>query len=359
MRLFPLICKTLVVLLSVLSANAHEINPIVVDVNVSGERNLSIRFNLEPILAEIDLSQISNTDEADQAAAYDQLRAQSDQAVLALYRQDPTRVWQALGIKGSLEAAEVTIESQSDLELPRYARLSGNLTPDAPWIWQAPASTGEIVLRDNSSRGYTALLAPGQASAPLDQSVSASQQFGVYVLSGIEHIIPKGLDHILFVMGLFLFSVAWRPLLAQVTVFTAAHTVTLALASLQIVVVSASIVEPLIALSIAYVAFENLQKHPKLSRRLWLVMAFGLLHGLGFASVLQEFGLDGEYFALSLVGFNLGVEIGQLLVLLPMLLLLGTWAHRQSWYRGAIKIPLSVLIGAVGLYWTFERVFLG
>ena len=104
------------------------------------------------------------------------------------------------------------------------------------------------MIRDQSERAYTALLAPGQASNPLDQQVSARDQFVTYVLSGIDHIVPKGLDHILFVIGLFLFSAHWKPLLAQVSVFTLAHTVTLALASLGIVVIAPAIVEPLIAL---------------------------------------------------------------------------------------------------------------
>ncbi|MGB0965954.1 MAG: HupE/UreJ family protein [Litorivicinus sp.] len=355
MRFFLFICKVTLLIIC-LPAQAHEINPAVVDINLAGERNLSVRFNIEPLLADVDLSQNANTDDSPNALAYEQLRALSDSELVQRYQAKASAIWRALGLDGTVSDAQVTIEAQPDLELPRYAFLKADYTPPTPWIWQAPATTGEIILRDNSTRGYTALLAPGQASARLDAPISASEQFMVYVLSGIEHIIPKGLDHILFVMGLFLFSAHWKPLLAQVSVFTAAHTLTLALASLQIVVISASIVEPLIALSIAYVAFENLQKKPRLARRLWLVLAFGLLHGLGFASVLQEFGLDGEFFVLSLVAFNIGVELGQLLVLLPMFILLGTWAHRQSWYRGAIKIPLSVAIGAVGLYWTFERV---
>lgn len=350
MRLILFLCKVLLVT----TVQAHEINPVVIDLNENNR--ISVRFNLEPLLAEIDLSAVENTDEDPNAQVYDELRALPDDEILVRFRANESSILAALGIQGSLSDQRIQVEPQPNIELPRDAVLTGQLTPPTPWIWQAPASTGEIVIRQNDANNYTALLAPGQPSARLDQPVSASTQFMVYLISGIEHIIPKGLDHILFVMGLFLFSAAWKPLLAQVTVFTAAHTLTLALASMQIVVISASIVEPLIALSIAYVAFENLMKRPPLARRLVLVLAFGLLHGLGFASVLQEFGLGGEHFVLSLAAFNIGVEVGQLLVLVPMYLLFGTWACHQSWYRGAIKIPLSVAIGAVGLYWTFERV---
>ena len=160
-------------------------------------------------------------------------------------------------------------------------------------------------------------IAPGLKSQPIPRQdiVERSWQetFIQYIVSGIAHIIPKGLDHIVFIMGLYFFSPRLRPLLMQVTVFTLAHSVTLAMATLKLVYIPASIVEPLIALSIAWIGVENILR-PKIGiGRLTVIFVFGLLHGLGFAFVLGEVGLSGSAFVLSLVAFNIGVEVGQLL----------------------------------------------
>ena len=130
-------------------------------------------------------------------------------------------------------------------------------------------------------------------------------------ITGFEHILPLGVDHILFVLGLFLLAAAWRPLLWQVSAFTLAHTMSLALSIAGVVSLPSRLVETLIAASIAYVAIENLATTKMQPWRPVLVFAFGLLHGLGFASVLRELGLpDGEWVS-ALVSFNVGVELGQ------------------------------------------------
>ena len=162
----------------------------------------------------------------------------------------------------------------------------------------------------------------------------------------------------LLVLGLFFFSIKMRPLLIQVSAFTLAHTITLALATLGIVSISGNIVEPLIALSIVYVAVENILT-PNLTRwRPFVIFGFGLLHGLGFASVLSEFGLEPGHFIASLIAFNIGVEVGQLAVILVAFLAVGLWFGKRDWYRSRIAIPASVVIALVGAYWSFERVFL-
>jgi hypothetical protein len=171
---------------------------------------------------------------------------------------------------------------------------------------------------------------------------------------------------VLFVLGLFFFGLGLRPLLLQVTAFTLAHTVTLALASLGHVALPATVVEPLIALSIAWVAIENvalgnraienavLKEGRRLRWRMGLVFAFGLLHGLGFASVLGNLGLPRNALLPALLAFNVGVELGQLAVLSSAFLLIG-WARKRPWYRPWITIPASMLIAATGLYWFVER----
>jgi hypothetical protein len=177
-----------------------------------------------------------------------------------------------------------------------------------------------------------------------------------YASLGFTHILPKGLDHILFVVGLFLLGTRWRPLLLQVTLFTIAHSVTLGLSMLGVVSLASSIVEPLIAFSIAYVAIENLFT-TELSRwRGALVFLFGLLHGLGFAGVLGELGMPRGHFALALISFNVGVELGQLTVIALAALAVGWWRlSRRETYRRWVVVPVSLAIALVGLYWTAAR----
>jgi len=182
------------------------------------------------------------------------------------------------------------------------------------------------------------------------------EKFWLFTKAGVEHIIPKGLDHILFVLGLFFSSLILGSLLWQVTAFTLAHTLTLALAALGFVQSPVAIVEPLIALSIVWVAVENCLFRQTTKWRPFLVFAFGLLHGLGFATVLSEYGLPKESFVPSLLAFNIGVEFGQLLVLFAAALLV-CLIRDKSWYRKRIQIPASLMIALVGLFWFVERVF--
>ena len=148
-----------------------------------------------------------------------------------------------------------------------------------------------------------------------------------------------------------------RPLLIQVTAFTVAHTCTLALATLGVVSVSPAIVEPLIAASIVYVAVENMFGGRIGWRRTAVVFGFGLLHGLGFASVLGDVGLQPARFLGSLISFNIGVELGQLAVIAAAFVTVGIWFGHRQWYRSAVVIPASSLIASVGAYWSIERVF--
>jgi hypothetical protein len=179
-----------------------------------------------------------------------------------------------------------------------------------------------------------------------------------YLYLGFVHILPRGLDHILFVLGLFLLSARPKPILAQVTTFTVAHSITLGLSIYGIVSLSSRIVEPLIALSIAYVAVENLFTREVKPWRLGLVFLFGLLHGLGFAGVLRELGLPRADFLTALLSFNLGVEAGQLTVIALAALAMAP-LFRRSWYYGLVVAPASLLIAAVGMYWTIARVWYG
>lgn len=178
-----------------------------------------------------------------------------------------------------------------------------------------------------------------------------------YLTLGFTHIVPEGPDHILFVLGIFLLSRRLKPILQQVTAFTVAHTLTLALSIYGVVRLSPSIVEPLIALSIVFVAVENILVPELKPSRIALVFCFGLLHGLGFAGVLSEMGLPRSEFLTALLSFNLGVEGGQLAVISVAFLLVGLPFRSQAWYRQRVVVPASCLIAAVGLYWSVQRVF--
>lgn len=177
---------------------------------------------------------------------------------------------------------------------------------------------------------------------------------GQYLSLGYTHILPKGLDHILFVLGIFLLSPHLKTMLLQVTSFTVAHSITLGLSIYGLVSLPSRVIEPLIALSIVYVAIENLLTRELKPWRLALVFMFGLLHGLGFAGVLRELGLPRGEFLTGLLMFNLGVEGGQLTVIAVAMLV--AWPFTtKGWYRHRVVIPASLVIAAIGIYWTITR----
>ena len=177
-----------------------------------------------------------------------------------------------------------------------------------------------------------------------------------YLKLGFLHIIPEGLDHILFVVGLCLLSKKISTILWQATAFTVAHSITLALSMKNIIVAPPAIVEPVIALSILFVAVENLLLSELKPWRIALVFLFGLIHGLGFASSLNEIGLPRDKFAASILSFNAGVELGQITVIAAVFALLVLPFGRLQHYRKWVVYPLSVLIGIIALYWTIERI---
>ncbi len=182
------------------------------------------------------------------------------------------------------------------------------------------------------------------------------KKFYIFVKAGFEHIIPQGLDHILFVLGLFFSCITFRSLLWQVTAFTVAHSITLVLAAQGLVQLRGDIVEIIIALSIVWIAIENCLYKETSKWRYLVVFSFGLLHGLGFAALLTQYGLPKENFISLLLAFNIGVEFGQLAVLLIAFLLIKL-ILRKNWYSNQIKIPASIIIALVGLFWFVERVF--
>jgi hydrogenase/urease accessory protein HupE len=213
-------------------------------------------------------------------------------------------------------------------------------------VGDGPAQT--FWLEGAQSSPAISLVAPPR---PASSGEVARQYFGL----GYTHILPLGLDHILFVVGIFLLSARWRPVLLQVSTFTIAHSITLGLTMYGIVSLPARIVEPMIALSIAYVAIENLVTSDLRPWRLALVFSFGLLHGMGFAGVLRDLGLPQSQFLTALLTFNAGVEAGQLTVIALAFAAVAYWRRNCLTYRRFIARPASVAIAAAGLYWTVQR----
>ncbi len=179
----------------------------------------------------------------------------------------------------------------------------------------------------------------------------------MYLKLGFEHIIPLGLDHILFIVCLFFLSPKLKTVILQATAFTVAHTITLGLAMYGVISAPSYIIEPIIALSILFLALENIISDQLKPTRIIVVFLFGLIHGLGFASVLSDLGLPEDKFLLSLLTFNVGVELGQISIIIALWWLIGKWFHKKEWYKKRIVIPVSVVIAIISFYWIIERIF--
>jgi len=397
-----------------------------------GQLVFDMRLNVESFLAGIDQTEVTDTDDAAQAADYDALRALDPTELDAAFRAfwpefaANTNVTTDAG-DAALSLTDVQIAPVGDIEAPRNSTIQftaalpeGATSVQVGW----DRSYGTLVIRQMGvDAPYDGYLEAGATSPDISlaggDQASGWQTFLRYIPVGFDHIIPKGLDHILFVLGLFFLSTRMHTLLWQVTAFTLAHTITLALAATGIVNIPGSIVEPLIALSIVYVAVENLFTDGLSRWRPYIIFGFGLLHGLGFASVLAEFGLPAGSFIPALIGFNIGVEVGQLAVIavaflcvyyaiqysktanenrplagillacmigtmllliplssqpadiyesvLPLLVMVGLLfglsaasiaAARYDSYREIVAMPGSIMIALVASYWCVERVFL-
>ncbi len=363
----------LVCMAALTSARAHEVRPAVGDVRVRAQEvRIEFRLTLESLVAGIDLAGLDDTNNSPRSDIYDRLRAAPPDRLAAAFRAQWPEIRDGIVIRSAgqrvvPEIRDLRIPPVGDTSLPRDSVLViGADLPagDAPVVVGWVAAYGPLVLRQMGAGAelYTGYLTEGQLSDPLPRTgvaqLSGLTEFGRYIVLGFTHILPKGLDHILFVLGLFFFSLRLRPLLMQVTAFTLAHTVTLALATLKIVSVPAHIVEPLIAASIVYVALEDALGVRMSVRRTLVVFGFGLLHGLGFASVLGEIGLDPGRLIAGLIGFNIGVELGQLAIISGAFLLVGVWFGDKPWYRTRVAVPASLMIAVMGGWWLVERTVL-
>lgn len=423
----------LLLLTPVSPARAHEVLPSIADMTQDGSTLVfDMRLNVESFLAGIDQATVADTDAAAEAGTYDALHALSPTELESRFRD----FWPDMAANIKVQVGETVLPlTLTAVQMPEVvdaavARLSeiqftaplpaGAATVQIGWT----RSYGSLVVRQMGvDDPYDGFLAAGQTSDSITltggNAMGAAATFFSYVPTGFDHIVPLGVDHILFVLGLFFLSTHLKPLLWQVSAFTLAHTITLALAALGYVTVPAAIVEPLIALSIAYVAVENIFLRTLSPWRPFIIFGFGLLHGLGFASVLAQFGLPEQNFVPALIGFNIGVEIGQICViavaylcvymareysekgarsamaaalymfaaavvlaiavplsiwapemlgdLFPLLAIVGVMLGLSAaavnvpmydTYTHIVAMPASVLIALVAVYWVIERVFL-
>ena len=354
-------------------SRAHNIQPAVADLSFdeNGGYTISIVLNLESTMAAIE-PELTDTSQSPNASEYDRLRALPPEKVVNKFEGFSARFLDGIhvlvdGKRMHPEIREVLVPETGDLAFSRESVvvIGGTLPEGAANIsWGWVFEFGASILRvsaETDEDPYSAYLVDGEQSEdiPIRSKLSRSplETIANYVFVGYVHILPGGLDHILFVVGLFLLSTRLHPLLWQITAFTVAHTISLALGMTGVVRISPAIVEPLIALSIVYVCVENLFTRKLTRWRPVIVFCFGLLHGLGFAGVLMEIGLPRDQFATGLISFNVGVELGQISVIAACFALVGIWFSRKIWYRKIIVIPGSLVIATIATFWFFERIF--
>jgi len=177
-----------------------------------------------------------------------------------------------------------------------------------------------------------------------------------FLNEGFTHVLPLGLDHILFISSLFFLNSNLKSVVLQCTFFTLAHSITLFLSAYQILLPNIQIVEPLIALSIVYTSLENIFRNEVNKWRLLIIFCFGLIHGMGFAIVLQDISLEKYNFITSLISFNIGVEIAQLFILMMLYYGIAFWFKNKFWYNQRVVYPISSLIACVAIFWFIQRI---
>ena len=375
MKIYPFII--LLASLFPLITSADVVKPALVEISVDteGEVSVELRASIEALLTGIN-ARYKNTQDAPNAEEYDVYRKMTSEELRKAFVGFEKKLLELISLKADgrtvpLSLQSVEIPPTGYTKVPRISTIT--LSASIPQFsnqlsWYYPEKFGDNAVRvrqvDKVNQQWHwsqwqwlrgDAVSESFSLTELVNNKSIIEVIATYIVIGFDHIIPKGLDHILFILGLFLLSSHWRPLFWQVTMFTLAHTITLGMAMNDIISLPANIVEPLIALSIAYVGIENVVAKQLHKSRLLLVFLFGLLHGLGFASVLSDFGMPQDDFVIALISFNVSVEIGQLAVISLAFVILRLAFQDRHKYRQKIIVPGSLMISVVGIYWFLER----
>ena len=357
------------------TSNAHEIKPSIVDFTYDQSYlNFKVRLNAELILSNIDASNVSNTNSSPLTEIYDRYRLLNkkdlENSILESWKDISSNIDIKINNKlKEIDLIKINTQDVNNFEISRDTLISFRILLNEEsenftfkWI----KNYGAIILRENNDLKLedelvTEYLQSGTESDPIffkeNNFRSMYTSFTKFFVLGIQHIIPKGLDHILFIFGLFLFSSSLNKLIKQITIFTIAHSITLIFVSLSLIKINPQIVEPIIALSIVYVGLENIFKnYIKEYMRYVVILFFGLLHGLGFALILSDIGFRSSKLFINLISFNIGIEVAQISIILILYLLVAIKFARNKYYRIAFQIPFSIFIASIGLYWFLERI---
>jgi len=337
-----------------------------------GTFRVEIETNLENLLVDIK-NKYADDNNFLFAENYKELRSLKANRLKEIFLSVSTKFLNSIDIRfdkisATLSIREINILDNMNLKEARKSVLilAVNAQPNAmnmEWSWDESFGSNVIRTMDKNGKAFRSVwFRKAPSSPPLHLAGMPGKNFVsrflAYLEIGFSHIIPKGLDHIIFVLGIFLLSTNWKIMLAQVTCFTIAHSISLALSALGIIALPERIVEPLIALSIIYVGIENIFTSKLTIWRPLLIFLFGLLHGLGFAGILFRVGIPEGYFIESLLAFNLGIEAGQIFVIGVAYFVLYYYFHKRSYYKNYVVIPGSITISCIGLWMLYERTLL-
>ena len=356
--------------------SADVVKPALVEISIFPDRDVevSIDLSIEGAITGIG-TKYKNTLDAPNSDKYDELRAlqpvelkQKFDIFQPKYTEDI--VFSVNEVKQKLNFHSAKIDIVGYKKRPRKSTLKYYVELDE-WpktiSWQYGKVYGDSALRYRvyKKNEYTwndwIWLRDGESSGKIaiheSEPINVRQKLLQFISIGFDHVVPLGWDHLLFIVGMALSTFLLKRLLLLVTAFTVAHTLTLGMAMYGLIEMPANFVEPVIAFSISYVAIENIFGNQSIMRKSLIVFLFGLIHGLGFASMLKNFDMEPDSFLVTLIGFNVGVELAQIAIVICVLLtVLINKKIFPNHYRQVLIIPVSVIISIIGFWWGIERV---
>jgi hydrogenase/urease accessory protein HupE len=353
MRLFACAIAIGCSLVAQVAAHPVSTTTVAVAVGADGRSVATITADADPLIAKLEALSVDPLPNRSAATATE--RASRLDALSATLLAHVTAAFDGQVIRLVAEPADVTDTGQATIRLTGVAPAGARMLT---WSTSLVYGSYPLAVRAPDGREIVQWLQAQERSQPVALAGAGGTRTimrGVWL--GFTHILPNGIDHILFVVGLFLLSTRRAQLLAQVTAFTLAHSITLGLSLYGIFSIPARIVEPLIALSVAYVGVENLMTSKLHPWRIAIVFGFGLLHGLGFAEALASLHLSRPEMLSALISFNAGVESGQLTVIALAAVAMGVAARVHAGWRRPITAFSSGAIGLIGLFWTIQRIW--